>query len=311
MHLEYLSSLGTGVYQDLLGMPHYRDNSLDALGRKAEIVLRWNVRPRLSTNLMLDLNDSSAESTTGQWRDTAGNKPTRAVHTVPPAILGQYDLANDGFFRFTDGTWWCGRHEGYGKNEHYLLTDDWPAAFGGFIAKKNGAAPVTVKLALMTYASDADDTGTEVTLHQADLTEQWAWYSSPNPVPMNTDTQAVVVLKVSPTSAAADIDTICVGPVSTQTTHKTPVLSLTLVDAMVVRLSVADGPEWGTASINWGDGSPTTEVEWSALAKGQPIDHDYRDVRTTVDARKYFVSVKDVKDPLVYCSGTVMTLGDI
>lgn len=271
--LEWIPALGSGVYQDLLGLPEYGSSSLDSLGEKVEAIVRWTVRPRDSRNKMLSLDDSSAEYGVGAW-SSGNDAPQRVEHPSPLQMNGEVvDIESKAFFRFAQGnsttvTWVCGNLE-----DHYISIDGWPGVyFGAFIRYQNSSAtPSSPKKAnvslrmrsenndLLVFHKDIESTGGN---------QDWEWVYTESPKYINHfDRKAVPELSIStPDGGVVDVDAMFIGPgtfISSRVAPKLVAWNTARVEGRVshftkASLTIRGGPVAGTAVINWGE-NPTDD----------------------------------------------------
>lgn len=335
MRLDYIAELGPKVYSDLMALGGYSDNTLGVLGQKAAIVTRWPAHCRVSHNHFLNLNDSSAEGSNiatdptdghyyrSAWVDGHGNRPFRkersASHPpeIAPAIFNFYDVKTRGYFQFPTGTYTCGTPTDP-LMSHALNIRTWPTAVGGFFARlpEGATTPVGITFSLITKPYGSTQSlvrqGVRFPLVHATVTSNnWEWFPSKGIIPLGTDNVGFPHIAVGllgtavsdPSTPVVDIDVAVIGPgVSPGLTIPNLIAVESRLVPGLIRLTANRGPDYGTARINWGDGSDTTEVTWKHLMEG--ITHVYTGV-TGPDMTRFHISAKDYHDEWLYASCSV------
>ena len=243
-----------------------------------------------------------------------------------PTSLADYDVQSTAYQRFLEGTWICG--DPTDTDIHNINVNFWPTAIAGFYLRVESGADVDVALSIDTKSSFDDGTITnvpllELTALSAAANDEWVWYQS-EVVAMNTDVIGRPRLEV--TGGVVDMDVIVVGP-APRGYRAVPAVEAWVVpdsrydeadleydesipyDRQTVVLGVLGAPEFSSARIDWGDNTVTEDVTWDTFSVSLQT-HDYSSKIIQDEEQRFFITVKDLSDPLIAAS-TSIVIGEV
>lgn len=271
-------------------------------------------------------DDLASEAASGTVTEMGA---VRREHTGDPEeILVTHDVGSTAYHRFSGGTWICG--DPNDDRNHNINTNFWATAVAGFLLRVNSGTDVDVTLSINTRATLGDPSDTNVPLLALEgLTtvsdSDWTWYQS-DVIAMNTDIIGRPQLEISPANAIVDIDVMVIGP-APRGYRAIPTLEAHIMkdsrydednllydesmiyDRVNVGLGVIGPPEFSSAQIDWGDGTAKDIVDWDVFAVSLQT-HDYRTRIQQGVEQRFFITVKDVNDPLIAAS-TSLIVGEI
>lgn len=243
-----------------------------------------------------------------------------------PDGMDQYDVQSAAYQRFSAGTWVCG--DPTDTDTHNININFWPTAIAGFYLRVESGTDVDVSLSLDTKSSFDDGTVTNVPLLElTELTavddDEWVWYRS-EVVALNTDIIGRPRLEV--TGGVVDMDVIVVGP-APRGYRAVPTVEAWAIpdsrydeadleydesipyDRLTVALGVIGAPEYSSARIDWGDDTLTEDVTWDTFSTSIQT-HDYTSKIIQDEEQRFFITVKDLSDPLIAAS-TSIVIGEV
>jgi hypothetical protein len=240
--------------------------------------------------------------------------------------MDQYDVQSAAYQRFSEGTWVCG--DPTDTDTHNININFWPTAIAGFYLRVESGTDVDVTLSLDTKSSFDDGSVTNVPLLELTaLTavddDEWVWYQS-EVVALNTDIIGRPRLEI--TGGVVDMDVIVVGP-APRGYRAVPTVEAWAIpdsrydeadleydesipyDRLTVALGVIGAPEYSSARIDWGDNTVTEDVTWDTFATSIQT-HDYSSKIIQDEEQRFFITVKDLSDPLIAAS-TSIVIGEV
>lgn len=243
-----------------------------------------------------------------------------------PVGMDQYDVQSAAYQRFSEGTWVCG--DPTDTDTHNININFWPTAIAGFYLRVESGTDVDVTLSLDTKSSFDDGSVTNVPLLELTaLTavddDEWVWYQS-EVVALNTDIIGRPRLEI--TGGVVDMDVIVVGP-APRGYRAVPTVEAWAIpdsrydeadleydesipyDRLTVALGVIGAPEYSSARIDWGDNTVTEDVTWDTFATSIQT-HDYSSKIIQDEEQRFFITVKDLSDPLIAAS-TSIVIGEV
>ena len=290
---------------------------------------RWTVASApTTTSLTFAVTATNVVSVaaTGTITELGSSREAYSPGTAP-ASMADNDVQATAYQRFSGGTWVCGD-----PNDpviHNININFWPTVVAGFYLKVQTGTDVDVTLSLDTKASIDDATTTnvpllELTALSTATDDEWVWYQS-EVIALNTDIIARPRLEIS-AGAVVDLDVIVIGP-APRGYRAVPTLEASVVpdsrydestleydesiiyDRLSVGLKVLGAPEYSSARIDWGDDTVTEDVTWATFATTYQT-HDYSSKVIQDEEQRFFITAKDLSDPLIAASTSVV-IGEV
>lgn len=310
---------------------------------------RWSVASAPTTTTItfaVTAPNVTSAASSGTVVELGSSRELHLPGTAPEGMTLN-DVQRDAYQRFSGGTWICGHPDH--TDVHNINVNFWPTAIAGFYLRVNTGTDVDVTLSLDTRSSLDDVTVTNVPLLELtglsteggggdfgpDFEDEfdfdspseggWIWYQS-DVVALNTDVIGRPRLEISPSDAVVDLDVIMVGP-APHGYRAVPSLEAMIVpgtrydedtlqydesipyESLVVALRVLGPPEFSSARIDWGDGTATDDVTWDIFSSTLQT-HDYTSKIVQDEEQRFFITVKDLSDPLIAAS-TSIVIGEV